>query len=100
MSAESVHEQMKKMKLLFLGFAILTPVGFVLAISNISPFIGFVLFAMGILLGTVCAFTPCPCCSKLSGVFFKYIFGGVFPMGFCFHCGKSYLRGHGCNNDS
>ena len=99
MSDESVSNVMQRMKLLFFGFAILLPLGIVVAL--VSPYVvpGIAIATVGGLLGIIFAFTPCPCCSKLSGVFFKYVVGGVFPMGFCFHCGKSYVSGKDCGKD-
>ena len=90
---------MQRMKLLFIGFATLLPLGIAVALISVSNTVGVAIAAVGVLLGIICAFTSCPCCSKPSGVFFKYIVVGVFPMGFCFHCGKSYVSGKGCGND-
>lgn len=99
MNNDAVNDKMRRMKLLFIGFVTLLPLGIVIVLISDSNAPGVAIAAVGGFLGLVCAFTPCPCCSKPSGVFFKYIVGGVFPMGFCFHCGKSYLSGKGCGND-
>ena len=96
----SAEKDMRRMKLLFIGFAVLTPIGIAAVIVNSSSLISFVVLAVGLLFGLVCAFTPCPSCSKPTGVFFKNFVGGVFPLGFCFHCGKSYLSGRNSTNGS
>lgn len=84
------------MKVLFTGFAIFMPIGFILLIAGAPFSLGLITIAAGILLGLSCAFSPCPCCAKRSGVFTTPLVSGVFPMGFCFHCGKSYLGKGGC----
>jgi len=38
------------------------------------------------------AFMTCPYCKQLNGVFFKAFYGGIFPIGKCHHCGKSYFN--------
>ena len=75
----------------FLLFVTLTVTGF------ISLFLGyhklaFILISIGAIVGVVSAFITCPYCKKLNGVFFKSFFGGVFPVGKCLHCGKSYFK--------
>jgi hypothetical protein len=91
---------MKRMRVLFLSFIFLVVIGMLLLMNEAPFIIGWAIFGAGVLSGIVCALTNCPCCSKPSGVFFKYAFGGVFPLGICAHCGKSYLRSRGCENDS
>ena len=79
------------MSYLFYGFVVFSLAGIVLTISQTVPFLGYGLLTVGIFLGIFCAISPCPYCSKMSGVIIKPMFGAVFPMGFCFHCGKAYL---------
>lgn len=74
-----------------MGFVLFTPLGFYLAISSSAISLGSVFVVVGIFSGLICAFMPCPHCSKPSGVIFKIYFMAVFPMGLCFHCGKSHL---------
>ncbi len=100
MDKASEISQMRRMRILFFSFIFLLLAGVLLLILGAPFALGWSICAAGIVSGLVCAFTPCPCCSKPSGAFFKYMVGGVFPMGFCFHCGKSYLGNSGCGNDS
>ena len=53
-----------------------------------------ILIIIASLLGIVCAFLTCPYCKQLNGVFFKSFYGGVFPIGRCHHCGKSYFKSY------
>ena len=100
MDNEAAIRTMQKMRVLFLGFVVLVPVGLILAMATPLKVLGVSVFAFGTISGVVCAFITCPCCSQLSGVFFKGFIGGVFPMGSCVHCRNSYLAAKGCGHDS
>ena len=100
MDNEAAITTMKKMRVLFLGFVLLVPVGLFVALSTPFKALGLGVFAVGTISGVVCSFIACPCCSQLSGVWFKKFFGGVFPLGFCAHCRASYLAAKGCGRDS
>jgi len=75
----------------FLLYVCLVVIGFS------SLFLGFkgvaaVLIISGSLVGVYSAFITCPYCKNLNGVFFKTIIGGVFPIGKCWHCKKSFFK--------
>ncbi len=91
MDTESIQLKKKHMKYSFYSFVIFTLVGIVLAITKTFPLLGYGLLMTGIILGVICACSPCPYCSKMSGVLLKPMFSCAFPMGFFFHCGKAYL---------
>jgi hypothetical protein len=100
MDETATQNTMHRMRLLFITFVVLLPVGVALIAWSPYQALGITAFSVGGLSGIVCAFTTCPCCGQLSGVFFKGFFGGAFPIGSCVHCKKSYLRANGCNSDS
>ena len=87
---------LQRMKLLFIGFVVLAPLGIFISVSLSYQPLGIILFSLGGISAIVCAFTTCPCCGNLSGVFFKFFFGGVFPVGMCVHCKTSYINIKGC----
>ncbi len=100
MEAITAKRKMRRMRILFLSFALLIPLGLLFALGTRHQLMGVIVFIFGSVTGAVCAFTTCPCCSQLSGIFAKGIWGGMFPFGYCVHCGDSYLRANGCGNDS
>ena len=100
MNNESEIRRMKKMRFLFLVFVCLVPSGIGFTVASPYKLFGLILFGVGGIAAVVCAFISCPCCSRLNGVFFKGFVGGVFPLGFCVHCGSSYLGAKGCRHDS
>ncbi len=51
----------------------------------------FVLVIVGLLIAAVFMFTPCRKCSKLQGFRVFGIIIVAIPIGFCLHCGESYL---------
>jgi len=75
----------------FLLYIFFIVIGFVSLLIGYKE-IAFILIMLGIIIGVVSAFMSCPYCKKLNGVFFKTIVGGVFPIGRCHHCGKSYFK--------
>ena len=79
-------------KAFFTLFILLTPIGFMVIFSEQALESGFWLVLIGIVSGLVCAVSPCSSCGKPTGVISKGLFGAVFPLGYCFHCGKSYLK--------
>lgn len=67
-----------------------------------SPYqaLGLIIFSIGGISGVICAFTTCPCCGQLSGVFFNGFIGGAFPVGSCIHCKQTYMSANKCNRES
>ncbi|MGD8567893.1 MAG: hypothetical protein PVJ39_07385, partial [Gammaproteobacteria bacterium] len=78
-------KQMRKLKYLFFVFIFVSLIGVALTIVDIQSSLGPAIIMLGVLVGVLCAFTPCPCCSKPSGFFFYYFIGGVVPVGVCIH---------------
>lgn len=78
------------LKSAFYVFVSFTVLGIVTLIFGYKE-VGIGLVGLGVVSGVVCSFLPCPYCSKSTGVFFKGVVGGAVPLGFCVHCGKSYL---------
>jgi len=99
MDVSTVQRKKSRMRILFLMFASLIPVGGIFALGSSFQWVGVALFLLGCAAGTVCAFTNCPCCGRLSGVFFKGFFGGAFPVGKCIHCKSSYMHSNGCTDE-
>lgn len=100
MDETAAQNTMRRMRLLFIAFVVLFPIGIALMIGSSFQVLGISAFSVGAISGIVCAFTTCPCCGQLSGVFFKGFVGRAFPIGSCVHCKRSYLCASGCNSDS
>ena len=100
MEESDALSRMRLMKILFFCFVILVPIGLISLILDSRSTVGILVAATGFISGIVCAFVLCPCCGKPSGFFFKYVVAGVVPVGFCIHCGESYLKSKGCQNHS
>lgn len=95
-----IKNRMRRMKFLFTGFLVLMPVGVTLLLSSPYQALGLIIFCIGGISGVICAFTTCPCCGQLSGVFFKGFIGGAFPIGSCIHCKQTYMSDYKCNRES
>jgi len=70
---------------------------FLILVGFTSLFLGyervaFPLIILGSIVAVYSAFITCPYCNKLNGVFFKILVGGVFPIGKCLHCRKSFFK--------
>lgn len=100
MEDKTVQSTLRRMKILFIAFVVLLPIGIIIIVSSSYQSLGIAVFGIGGVSGIICAFTTCPCCGQLSGVFFKGFIGGAFPIGSCIHCKQSYLGVSGCNSES
>jgi len=100
MEVNTNQKKMRRMRALFFFFIIAVPVGIYLAVATPVQWFGVALALVGGGAGVVCAFTACPCCGELSGVFFRSFYGGAFPFGKCIHCSTSYVKARGCAGDS
>ncbi|MCG7991195.1 MAG: hypothetical protein JAY99_01725 [Candidatus Thiodiazotropha lotti] len=95
-----IKNRLHRMKFLFTGFLVLMPIGVTLILSSPYQALGLIIFFIGGISGVICAFTTCPCCGQLSGVFFKVFIGGAFPIGSCIHCKQTYMSANKCNRES
>jgi len=100
MEVNEEQRKMHRMRILFLFFIFAIPLGVCLAVATTFQWFGVSLALAGGASGVACAFTSCPCCGELSGVFFRSFYGGVFPIGKCMHCKSSYVKVRGCGSDS
>lgn len=100
MEDTEIKNRMRRMKFLFIAFMLFTSFGVMIILSSPYEALGIIIFIIGGISGVVCAFTTCPCCGQLSGVFFRGFIGGVFPIGSCVHCKQTYLVATGCNHES
>lgn len=94
------QRKMRRMRILFFFFIFAIPIGVYIAVATPVQWLGVALALAGGVSGVVCAFTSCPCCGELSGVFFRSYYGGAFPAGKCMHCNTSYIKARGCGGDS
>ena len=100
MEDKTDQRKMLRMMMLFYFFVSAIPLGIFLAVATPVQWFGVGLALAGGASGVVCAFTSCPCCGELSGVFFRSFYGGAFPIGKCMHCNSSYINAKGCGSDS
>lgn len=100
MDVNKVNRKMFLMRTMFFLFVFSLLIGVILTSTSSVLWVGVFFIFVGSIAGVICAFTSCPCCGELSGVFIKNFYGGVLPVGKCIHCNISYLKAKGCGNKS